>query len=377
MVSRLSLFIIERAKVAQHVMKNNGYWRLHGTDWIALVSVVCFLTNVGNASAAVDPAVSSNTTPAPVPKKRLKTDAFRLPVFEKPSNPHSSDLSPDAVQLANTLGLTEKLSKLKDLQKQAQQANGSTPMELRQDITESRIEILEIIEQARLDIDFVAAEIEEEQAAIEEVLKWYINERDERVTRANVNAFRTNGVLWAAAEAFTVPSYKYPRLSIPSGILGIVAGLVPSMFSEIALRSGGGLHHERKAYPNMLCKFYDLPTSPRTEYPESIWTHLNLPPSGKDTRTRRAILMDHWIDNKNIRTLSQGVSKQKIDRIAGVDQTDISIDLLNDRASMLRELKAVVLQITRPLMELNMCLRDKKQVSGKLIGELETSPITE
>jgi len=343
--------------------------------WITLaVSVLYFQTNgllgMDSASAATNP------TPAPIKTKKLKTDSFRLPIFEKPSNPHSAEMSPDAVQLATTLGLTEKLSRLKDLQKQAQQQS-PVPMELRQDITESRLEILEIIEQARLDIDFVAAEIEEEQASIEEVLRWYISERDERVSRANINAFRTNGVLWAAAEAFTVPSYKYPRLSIPSGVLGIVAGLVPSMFSEIAIRSGGGRHHERKAYPNMLCKFYDLPTTPRTEYPESIWTHLNLSPCGPDTRTRRAILMDHWIDNKNIHTLRKGVSAEKINRITGVDQTDISIDLLNDRASMLRELKACVLQMTRPLMELNMCLRDKKQVSGRLIGATETDQPTE
>lgn len=351
-------------------MKNSGNKRLERMGWISLVSLLHLLVNINSAYAA------SNPTQSPTPKRHLKSDDFRLPIFEKPSNPHSPELSPDAVQLASTLGLTEKFSRLRELQRQ-QSANGAAPIELRQDITESRLEILEIIEQARLDIDFVAAEIEEEQASIEEVLKCYVNERDERVTRANVNAFRTNGVLWAAAEAFTVPSYKYPKLSIPSGVLGIVAGLVPSMFSEIAIRSGGGLHHERKAYPNMLCKFYDLPTSPRTEYPESIWTHLNLPPSGKDTRTRRAILMDHWIDNKNIQTLNNGISKDKINRISGIDQTDISIDLLNDRASMLRELKACVLQMTRPLMELNMCLRDKKRVSGKLIGDAEMAPATE
>lgn len=359
--------IIDRSRVHKH--GRQGWITLaFSVFWSIQTSTV---VTADSAYAATNPTPTVSPTSAPTAKRRHKTDSFRLPVFEKPSNPHSTEMSPDAVQLAATLGLTEKLARLKELQKQAQQQS-PLPMDLRQDITETRLEILELIEQARLDIDFVAAEIEEEQASIEEVLRWYISERDERVNRANRHAFRTNGVLWAAAEAIAIPTYKYPRLSVPSGVLGIVAGLVPCMFSEIAMRSGGGRHHDRKAYPNMLCKFYDLPTTPRTEYPQSIWMHLNSPPCGADKRSRREILMDHWIDNQNIQTLKYGISDEKIKRISGVDQTDISIELLNDRASMLRELKACVLQMTRPLMEINMCLRDKKQVSARLIGTTET-----
>lgn len=298
-------------------------------------------------------------------KKKNEADKIRLPIFEKPSDPYSPNLSPDAVQLAETLNLIPQLTKLKRLQAEARQqaSSGRVSVELRQDITDLRVEIIEAIEQTRLEIDFAAAEIEEEQAAVEEVLTWYENERNERVNRANLWAFRTNGILWAAAEAFAIPCYKYPRYSIPSGSVGIVAGLVPSMFSEFAMRSAGGKHHERKAYPNMLCKFYGLPVSPRTDYPESVWKHLNMPPTNSSI-TRREMLLAHWQDNQNIHTLKSGVTSEKIKRIAGIDQSDISIDLLNDRASMLRDLKAAVLQMTRPLMELSMCLRDKKQIAS-------------
>lgn len=297
-------------------------------------------------------------------KKKNDSDKIRLPIFEKPSNPRSPELSPDAVQLANTLNLLPRLTKLKTLQVEARQqaASGRVSVELRQDIADLRIEILEAIEQTRLEIDFASAEIEEEQASVEEVLTWYENERNERVNRANLWAFRTNGILWAAAEAFTIPSYKHPRFSIPSGTVGIVAGLVPSMFSEFALRSAGGKHHERKAYPNMLCKLYDLPVTPRTDYPDSVWKHLNQPPTNSSI-TRREMLLAHWEDNQNIHTLKSGVTSEKIKQIAGIDQSDINIDLLNDRASMLRDLKATVLQMTRPLMELSMCLRDQKQIA--------------
>ncbi len=305
----------------------------------------------------------------PGKQKKLKADAVHLPIFEKHSDPHSSTLSPDALQLSDALELTERFAQLKQLQEQARQqmSGGRVPVELRQDIADLKLEIIEIIEQTRLEIDFASSEIEEEQASVEEVLKWYINERDRRVEKANLWSFRTNGVLWAAAEGFAIPTYKYPRYGIPSGTVGIVAGLVPSLFSLVAVRSVGGKHHERKAHPNMLSKIYDLPTTPRTEYPESVWKHLNSS-SAEGKLSRREMLMDHWSHNQNIYTLRHGITKEKLERITGIDQSDISIELLNDRASMLRELKACVMQMTRLLMELSMCLRDRKQVAARVIA---------
>jgi len=73
--------------------------------------------------------------------------------------------------------------------------------------------------------------------------------------------------------------------------------------------------------------------------------------------------MNHWINSPNIITLRKGFSDYTLKRIAGVDQSDISIALLNDRASMLREVKSCVMHMTRPLMELHMVLRGKKQAS--------------
>lgn len=299
-------------------------------------------------------------------RKALKTDDFRFPVFHKQtmSDPHSRDLSPDAVQLADNIGLAEKLARLDQLEEQAKRFD-KPPVELRQDMTDLRVEIIALIEQTRLEIDFVVAEIDEEQSLHQEVLTWYTNERDERVNKANLWAFRTNGILWAASESLAIPSYKQPKLSIPSGTLGIIAGLVPSVFSIVAVRSAGGKHHGRKSYPNMLCKIYDLPTTPRTEYPDSVWKHLNSPPSGDSTKTRRELLIDHWMHNKNIQILKDGVTPYKIERITGVEQGDMSIELLTDRTSMLREVKACVLQMTRPLMELSMCLRNQKQLAAK------------
>lgn len=318
--------------------------------------------NSSSSSTSNTPIAASKATKR-TPRRKHSKDRIRTPVFEKHSDPYSTTLSPDAVLLAKSLNLIEPLERLSKLKQQAKQgaATGAVSVSLRQDITELRTDILEVIEQTRLEIDFTSAEIEEEQATVEEVLKWYVNERDVRVERANRWAFRTNGILWAAAESFTIPSYKDPRFSIPSGTLGIIAGLVPSIFSSVALRSSGGRHHDRRPHPNMLCKIYDYPVIPRTDYPESVWNYINSKPTNSNL-TRREVLRDHWVHNDNIFTLQKGENDERLRKITGIDQSDVSIDLLNDRASMLRDLHAAVMEMTRPLMEISMCLRGKKDL---------------
>jgi hypothetical protein len=74
------------------------------------------------------------------------------------------------------------------------------PVELRQERNELHLEILDNVEETRLQIDFVTAEIDEEQVILEEGMRIFMEERDERVNRANFWAFRTNGALWPIAD---------------------------------------------------------------------------------------------------------------------------------------------------------------------------------
>ena len=284
-----------------------------------------------------------------------------MPIFETPSDPNSFDLSPDAVQFSDALGLTGKLKRLDELRKQLEQFKGQrAPLELRQDVIELKTDLMASIQQARLEIDFVVAEIEEEETIFEESLRAYTNERDARVNKANLWAFRTNGVLWAGAEALDIPTYRTAKLSIPSGAIGIAAGLVPSIFSAFAVRASMGLHHERESYPNILSKLYSFPTSPRIEFPESVWTHLNSKPAGEEKQTRRELLMEHWRHNRNITLFKTGETNERLSLLTGITQRRIDMELLNDRLTMIRELKAVVLQMNRLLLEINMVMQEKK-----------------
>ena len=170
-------------------------------------------------------------------------------------------------------------------------------------------------------------------------------------------------MLWAVAEALAIPTYSHPRLSIPSGIIGIPAGLVPSLFAVYAVRSASGSHYQREDYPNMLSKFYNFPMIPRLEYPESVWAYLNEPPPGGTTRTRRQIMLDHWEEDKNLRFFNRAITRDRLVILTGQKQPSVDIDLLNDRITMLREVKAVTLQMSRPLLELVMIVRDKKHLA--------------
>lgn len=291
----------------------------------------------------------------------------KVPTFVSPADPNSEAVSEDAVQLAEILGLTAKFAILKDLkQKLRDNAGETSALELRQEVSECKLEIIEIIEQARFDIDFVFAEIEAEQAWVEELLQVYTSERDRRINNANVQAFRVNGALWAVAEALSIPTYRQPRYSIPAGAIGIVAGVVPSMFSLYAIKSMDSDKYKRESYPNILSKIFDYPTLPRIDYPSSVWRYLNAAPAGSgsasdgDKRIRLRMLKDHWIADPNVQTFVEGHGEKELDLITGKNQSRVSISLLTDRLIMLREVKAVVFGMNRPLRELSMVERGTK-----------------
>jgi hypothetical protein len=293
-----------------------------------------------------------------------KSTYVPIPIFILPTDPNTQTVSPDAVQLAQILGLTEKLKLIQDLRRQAEQGQ-RLPVDLRQDLADARLDVLETIGQARLDIDFVSAEVEEELAAAQELLHVYSAARNDRIDRLNAYGFRVNGVMWAVAEAFDIPTYKTPKYSIPSGTIGILAGLVPSAFSLYALRAPES-RYVRQSYPNMLSKIFDYPTIPRIEYPTSVWTYLNSKPPEEPSESRRSIMIDYWLHDQNIRSLRGSVHGKTIktpdlDTLTGTKQNNVTIQMLSDRLTMLRETRAVVMQMNRPLLELNMVSRGLKR----------------
>lgn len=293
--------------------------------------------------------------------RRGRDMPINIPRFTKPSDPNTTELSSTAIEVASFLGIESDLRRLEQIKKNLASAAPAKPdLEARQELTELKLNMIATIEQARLDIDFVAAEMEDEHVRLLELYQACNDEQQKRINRANINAFRTNGVLWAVAEGLDIPTYKHPMYSIPSGTVGIVAGIVPSIFSLYATRTPKE-YYKYSSYPNMLCKIFDYPTIPRTEYPNSVWAYLNAKPVGEPTRSRREVLIEHWLADKNVHTFKKRDDKAALDLLTGIKQDLITPEQLSDKLLMLRETKVIVLQMNRPLMELMMLIRGQKQ----------------
>lgn len=294
-------------------------------------------------------------------------NSINVPIVanESTTDLRSKELSPEAFQLCKELNLAEKLRDLSALRRQYQTSSNdaSKQAQIKADMQELRQDLTEAVEQVRLEIEYVRSELYAEEALHNELLQAMMHERDEAVFRSNKLAFRSNGVLWAVTEALAIPSYKQPRYSIPSGVVGILAGVVPSFVSEIALREGKGHMVEREARPNMLCRVFNYPTVPRVDYPESVWNYLqSTPQNSREGKKRIDILIDQWIADKNLRILTDRSSKKQLDVVTGVDKQRLNIDLLSNRVSMLAELEALVALMNRPLLEIMMAVRGLKEI---------------
>lgn len=279
----------------------------------------------------------------------------------------SSSMSPEAVALGNQLALTPLLQKIQSLRAQMKGRDEKDPemAELRIELNETRQEALEIVTQADLEADYVEAQIVEEQSLYADMLQHMTAERDRNVAITNAVSFGTNGALWAVCEAIAIPTYKQPILSIPSGILGVLAGVVPSFASFYAMRQVSGKKYSYKEEPNMLSKLFDRQVGLHCEYPDSVWNYLTaVPPSDASGKRRVDQIIDRWVEDNNIPSFTSRTSDRQVDLITAsksIPKT-LTIDLLSTRQTMLDQLTSEVLKMKRLLLELMLAVRGTKQI---------------
>lgn len=276
----------------------------------------------------------------------------------------TTSLSPDALQLSGIIGISEKLHRIQDLADKSKSISPSKlEQEEREEFRDLKEEVRESIERTRLEIEYTLAEVKVDQAIYGELVSVYSADRNLRVAKLNAAGFTLNGALWAASEALEIPSYRSPRLSIPSGALGIVAGVVPSLFSLYALKDASGSRFACHGYPNMLSKPFGYTTDTKTNIPDHIWSYMNsVPPDSGVTQTRIERLVERWLNNPNVRTYTDVASQTQRDRITGHAQCTLTIDLLDDRLLMLNEMQALIHRINRPLLELMLVLQGEKRI---------------
>ena len=233
-------------------------------------------------------------------------------------NLHSLSVSQDSLQLAKQLGIVPLFHRLHDLENKLKTLDNQQSLEglsLRQDLLETRQQIFYILGQTCMEVQYVTAEIDDEHNLYTELLNTYTTDRDRTVAWSNMVSFVTNGALWAIGEAFDIPTYRYPKLSIPSGTVSILAGVVPSIASIYAMHVIGGHRYSADADPNMLAKIFDYSVPPALDYPESVWTYLNSPEAADDQgKTRRELIINRWVSDKNIPGFTDRNSKTQLDR---------------------------------------------------------------
>ncbi|CAN5629430.1 hypothetical protein BH10CYA1_BH10CYA1_43260 [soil metagenome] len=281
---------------------------------------------------------------------------------------NSTDISPNSRQLADILKLTPLLERNQVLRTKVDPTNFEPTLQNLangQQLIACVSESTQIIQQANLSVDFTLAEIQAEQNIYNEILNTYINDRDKATLRTNAISYILNGALWTVCEGLSIPTYTAPRLSIPSGTTGILAGIVPSIASIYALKQLSGKKQISEKDPNMLAKLFDYPVSPEIDYPKSVWDFLNTAQVGEPAaKTRRKLLIERWISDKNIPEFTESTATKQLDVItASVPRKKaLNIATLNTRLAMLQQLAAEILKMKRMLLELSMVIHGDKRI---------------
>ena len=337
------------------------YWT-NSSAWADTPSAVVGGDNGAPASAAYPRRIAAATQgEAAANTVKIPTQILRTGV-----NIDLDTVSPNTLQLAQILDLTALLQSIQTMRADVRRNRGTVTLEslaARQELSDAISEAHQIIYKCDLEVDFTLAEITAEQNVYQEILGNYISSRDKKVLYANAASFIANGALWALGEAYDIPTYKYPRLSIPSGTISILAGVVPSIASMYALKAVDGKKTTSEVDPNMLAELFDYPCNPDTKYPHSVWEFLKaVPPLNKQPRKEQ--LVDRWISDANIPNFTDRKSRKQLDVLTACvsQKKGLSIATLNTRQVMLTQLGAEILKMKRLLLELAMVVHGDKRI---------------
>ncbi|MBY0356944.1 MAG: hypothetical protein K2W82_03000 [Candidatus Obscuribacterales bacterium] len=314
--------------------------------------VLLFAVNVNVVFAAADPTMINGNG--------VNTQAQPQPILRTGINLNGKGVSDNSRQLAEEIGLLPLLEKIQNLRTKT-----SATVADKQEMLETIVQAQGLIQQTGLEVDYTLAQIAVEQNLYSEVLNTYQTDRDKAVARSNGASFYSNGALWAVTEALAIPSSRNAKYAVPSGIVGILAGVVPSVLSLYAMHQFIGKREDSDFDPNMLTKIFGCPAGPEEEYPASVWTFLNSVPTDDSTgKTRKDQLIMRWIRDQNIPTFTGLKSKKQIELITATatHRKGLSIDVLTLRIVMLQQLGAEIMRIKSYLLELSMVVSGNKKI---------------
>ena len=205
--------------------------------------------------------------------------------------------------------------------------------------------ISEQVMAASLQVDATIAQIDNEIARSNEVRGFLADRRDRTVSRVNLLSVLVGGAVGATASGLQLSS----NLTKPAAGVGIGAGTLSAGLALVGIREEKGKSSRFDFESNMLAEFFNRPTLPNSQYPETIWVFLAEPsPTGQAGVSRKQELLQTWVQVKRIDSLS---STEKIDHLTSQpsESLKLSIDDFEDRAAMLQDVRARISYLKRDL----------------------------
>jgi len=262
-------------------------------------------------------------------------------------------LSPGAEEIARTIDVVPLIERFYGLPERDRGAGvgvmSMEAMSLRQQITESVVS-------AGLEVDGLITEIDSELAEISVVRAQLEDRRDRALAIGNLATIVAGGATGVVGTAMQFSD----GTSKAGNIIGVAGGAVSTVLSLIGLRQQRGGKLPLGVAPNMLAKLFDLAPEFHSDYPKEVWTYLNdAPPTEPGSRTRRERLIKQWTDTGRLEPGATPKGRHKIELLtsSASDQRPLTMDLLNDRAAMLADLRAMVGLMKRDLSKLVLALR--------------------
>jgi hypothetical protein len=256
-------------------------------------------------------------------------------------------LSDEASQLAEEIGVGQLLQRLERLTGATIAANSRVSLEslsLRQEITEKVLA-------ASLDVDSVNAVIDAEVEQIRGLRADLQAKRDKAQNIINLASVFTGGVAGAITSAM---QFKSSTVNLGNGI-GVAGGAGSVFLSIVGMRIRGGRGTLGDS-PRMLARFFgrqpDATEAIQAAYPEEVWAYLNCSPP--NTATRREKLLEKWRSEGRINPDGSPKGERRVEVLSSniSKLRKLNINEMNDRVTMLLDVRAQVSLMKRGLVEI-------------------------
>lgn len=258
-------------------------------------------------------------------------------------------LSDDTYDLARSWGLLESIESLKKTPRHfsSEQMDGVVRrLIIRQQIDDM---VLTKMFDVRKTLNIIDKQIDNGQA-----VRAQLSTRRDKAIRFNTYAdIFAGGITGIIAGSLRLGSLLF----IAPDVVDVVEGVGEAGLAGIALRTENIQHSLERGVPNLLGKIIYPDHKHRNNFPDSVWKYLNSVPShSKTNMTRREELVEKWTTNKFC-LIHKGHRLHPHIRAKHASGTHkgrakLSIELLEDRIAMLRDLRVSVTKMEDNIAEI-------------------------